>query len=328
MNKLTQTISALSLAAGLNACAKPSLPENPTTPDITQTQETIEAHVRRICAEQGFGKHETDRANFECFDPYGIYVIKPHMTFDLPKAKKLTLADIPEFVKGKRAVIFGEEHGNYVADNEFLIQAIPALKAEGFTHIGLEDHYKFQEDLDKSLQDDNDESYSRVSQHFEIAKAAKKNGLKPVLIDHRQNPPKEFYDFARRLDTLNPQEKLKLKELFLRHWNSREDRIFARIEQLLADENVRLVIFFGANHALTKKDIVPAYEGDSQIESTIGHRLKKKYGDQSVSIDLTGCNLRKPVDISGRFDKMRWLDFRKYSIDACVDSEKEVAEPL
>lgn len=328
MSRLTQTISALSLAAGLNACGQPTAHENPSRPNIQDTQETIEAHVRRVCAEQGFGKHETALAEFECFDPSGIYVSDPPMKIDLRDPKELTFADIPEQIKNKKAAIFGERHDKGY-DDKIFIESMPALKAEGFTHVAIEIPFEYQSDIDAYFRDGNIEHLKLIKPFKDIIRSAKENGLLIACIDDRKKFTKKHERFFNKLlinfDELQPDEKSEAKKVHIDYFSNREDIIFGRIERLLADENVRLAIFYGFMHGLTKKDVDVQFVGSSLTSSTIGHRLKKKYGEKFASIDLSGCDIPEIIDENDLYQFERFSQFKKYAIDACMDSENEVA---
>lgn len=233
---------------------------------------------RQVCENLGLGIHQFNGEKLYCFYPQGGFY--NYSNFDMPpEAKPITLADLPNEIKGKRVVLFGEDHGKADIPAAELVEII---SQEGFDYIGLElDQKRFQPLIDAYYASDD---IAEVDSHFgqsqfrheiiALIVAAKAHDIPVKCIDNRES--KNY----KKDDNKN-------------FWDRREELIYENISALLCDGK-RMALVMGGGH-ITHNVFSDFFNGETdsgwpnsvRLNLPTGHRLAREYGlDNVYSVGL------------------------------------------
>lgn len=305
MGKLSQaglaTFLTLSSLVGCNKQVQnPNTPKSKTEEYEKYVTEKRE-YARRICDSKGAGRHTIPHNapffhmgdEIICFYPQGINT--GDAIYDMPPlADKLDFESLPAIIKGKKAMLFGWDHGggwSKPKNLEFFKQTMPILKSEGFTHVGLEyDQTAYQSIIDQFYIDNDEEKlrttlgYHKVEEkykgaiddHIQQIISAEENGLKIECIDARH---KDYY----------PEGKL--------NWDRRDSLMYRNVQDIISGNNNRIAIFIGAGHVSHNVEEYILNGGSLEgmpamykLNLPLGHRLHREYKEGEVGSVELNCN--------------------------------------
>lgn len=281
-------LGTCTLLLGLAVACKSPTSEADKVPSPVPTRAEV---ARSICGTLGAGLHNAEGLTVYCIDPQGIVINYGEEKLDMPPmAPTIQLSALAELIKGKKVVLFGEAHGKSEqasADYKTFLAAMPMLKAEGFTHIGIEiDKSEHQADIDNFYKT-GDESYlspllckyMNPEEIIAIIKSAKAHNLQIACLD--ATSAHHFDDKVAFTGACKSKEK----------WRKREELIYGNAQGVLQGGKSRMAIFIGAGHITFQGESRFQQGTDEQgfphmvkLEQPLGNRLYHAYSRDDVAM--------------------------------------------
>jgi len=282
---------AIALSMG---CATTSI-RVPNEPPLLERRvnESLYDFGKRICAKKPeafsldnssekcfhwIGKYQVQCEEHGGFQVFDLDNLRGSGSFDYPIPKPLSLDDIADYTANKKTTLFAWGHGGEKSGTEEFIGLLPRLKTVGYTHVGLEVAYNYQEEVDVYLQ-----------APTEAAKALLFSQLPYIESINRQ-----------LIQVIEAASNLHLTIICLDNRNQNDNRkrdeyMFISTEKII-ENGGKIASLLGHAHIPWSRQSCYTYKTDDSgmewqtCDEPLGRKLVNKYGRDAIgSVNLTGC---------------------------------------
>lgn len=206
-----------------------------------------------------------------------------------------------------QVVMFGEQHGKYKRDNNFVIRLLPKMKKQGFNYLALEIdrdstiEYKLMTDYTSGKLSRNDVSPKNIEKlKWDIM-------INSIRVTVTIKPDENLSEWEGWFDIIDAAKKEDMKILFYdaseagpwyNRWNKREELAYKNIKELVFEKNpdAKVIVYCGAAHLSGKEEYNPyAEDFDSNMfrdkgrkYKSLAYYLKEHTDGKTLTVSLVG----------------------------------------